>query len=448
MRPPARRGPPGSPRACRRRAGSGRRSAPPPPRRRAPVEQPPHALVAVQVGERRRRRCARTRSGGRARRRSGRRPAARRRGRRAAPRPSPRVTPGLVAEHQHQHIAARVDDAERRGDRGRATLAVGLVDDHLGAGQVDRRADLVGGAADRDDRLVEPARAGDADDVAEQRAVAVGEQLLGAPEALRAAGAEHEPGDEGLSRRRRHARSRPRTSPCSPRSRSRTSRRRARPRACSRTAATVIPQIGSTAIARRRGGRAAGTAAAAARRTSTTLARIESAISAAVREPISMPGGHVDALEQLLGDAVGAQLVEHAGAALARWRRGRRRARPTRGRGAARAARRARAPRRPARGRRLRLGPVAVDGDHLEPELGADPPHARPRSASRRRPGRAARAARARGRPRSRRPTGRGCAPSRRRPRPRPPPSGAASPSPSGRIRSSTGSPLSSAINE
>ena len=149
------RAPPRSPRACRRRAGSGpaigtsTTSSPP------LVEQPPHALVAVQVGELAEHARARTRSGARGRRRSGRRRA------RASPRPASsaadgvRRHAGLVAEHQHEHVAARVDDAERRGDRGRAALAVGVVDDDLGAGQVDARAHLVGGAADRDDRLVE-----------------------------------------------------------------------------------------------------------------------------------------------------------------------------------------------------------------------------------------------------------------------------------------------------
>ena len=112
---------------------------------------------------------------------------------------------GLVAEHQHQQVAARVDDAERRGDRRRAALAVGVVDDDVGAGEVDAGAHLVRAAADRDDELVERARAGDADDVAEQRAVAVGQQLLGAPEAAGAAGAEHEPGDERAQSARRHA---------------------------------------------------------------------------------------------------------------------------------------------------------------------------------------------------------------------------------------------------
>ena len=72
----------------------------------------------------------------------------------------------------------------------------------------------------------------------------------------------------------------------------------------------------------------------------------------------------------------------------------------------------------------------------------------RPRSASRPRRRRAARARRARGRSRSRRPTGTGSGPSRRRPRPprrllgRPRALRA-----NGRIRSSTGSPLSIALS-
>ena len=82
---------------------------------------------------------------------------------------------GLVSEHQDQHLAARVHDAERRGDRRRATRSVAVVDDHIGAGQVHTGANLVRGAADRDHELVERARAGDSDDVAQQSAVAVRE---------------------------------------------------------------------------------------------------------------------------------------------------------------------------------------------------------------------------------------------------------------------------------
>src|SRR3954447_11644364 len=32
--------------------------------------------------------------------------------------------PGLVAEHEHEHVAARVEGGQRGGDRGRATLTV------------------------------------------------------------------------------------------------------------------------------------------------------------------------------------------------------------------------------------------------------------------------------------------------------------------------------------
>ena len=39
----------------------------------------------------------------------------------------------LVAEHQHQHVAAQVDGAQRRGDRRGAAVAVVVVDDHVDA---------------------------------------------------------------------------------------------------------------------------------------------------------------------------------------------------------------------------------------------------------------------------------------------------------------------------
>ena len=89
------------------------------------------------------------------------------------------------------------------------------------------------------------------------------------------------------------------------------------------TAATVIPQIGSTAsspTAAARGARARRLGPAAphrpVRRTSTTFARIDSAISPGVRDADLDPRGHVDPVEQLVGHAVAAQLVEHAVAAL------------------------------------------------------------------------------------------------------------------------------------
>ena len=98
----------------------------------------------------------------------------------------------------------------------------------------------------------------------------------------------HEGGSRPLRHPSRRASSRcARTSACSPRSRSRRSRRRARSRACRRRrdrhAADRVD----------RGGRRPDGCAAAA--TATIRARIESAISAGVRAPMSSPAGDVDA---------------------------------------------------------------------------------------------------------------------------------------------------------
>ena len=142
-----------------------------------------------------------------------------------------------------------------------------------------------------------------------------------------------------------------------------------------------------------------------------SCARIESAISAGVRAPMSMPAGTSIRASCSLGHAVAAQLGEHARAALRAGDEADVRAGPPRGRGAACAARRARAPRRRARGRRAGGSrPSSVTRDDVEPELGADAAGPPPRSASRRPRARAARAARARGTPRSRLPTGTGSA--------------------------------------
>ena len=177
---------------------------------------------------------------------------------------------------------------------------------------------------------------------------------------------------------------------------------------------------------RRRSGAGGGAdrGARSSRRTATILARIESAISAGVRAPMSRPAGTSMRREELLGDAVAVQLADHAVAALpagdeADVRQARLEApaqrdelvapvaprRPARGRpAAARGRRRPRAPRR-ARARRRSARP-------------------RRRSACRPPRGRAGPGRRARGRPRSHRPRGRGSGPSRRRrpPRRRPPP--------------------------
>ena len=84
------------------------------------VEEPPHALVAVQVCERRERPRPRRRSDGPCRPRSGRRRAAPRRGRRAAPRPSRCSTPGWSPSISTSTSQRGSTSAERRRDRGRA----------------------------------------------------------------------------------------------------------------------------------------------------------------------------------------------------------------------------------------------------------------------------------------------------------------------------------------
>ena len=132
---------------------------------------------------------------------------------------------GLVTEHQHDYLAAWIERLERRRDRRRAAGAVGVVYNHIRAREVDLRTNVLGAAADRHHELVEPAGSGERHDVPEQRAAAVGEELFRRPESTRTAGAEDEPGDEGLRLARRHAHARPRTWSCSLRSRSRPFRR-------------------------------------------------------------------------------------------------------------------------------------------------------------------------------------------------------------------------------
>ena len=75
----------------------------------------------------------------------------------------------------------------------------------VGAAQVDLLADAVGRAAERDDELVERARARGVEHVAEERRVTVGQELLGTSEAPRASCTEHESCDEAVTSRRRHA---------------------------------------------------------------------------------------------------------------------------------------------------------------------------------------------------------------------------------------------------
>ena len=110
-----------------------------------------------------------------------------------------RADPGLVAQHQHEHVGVRVDGAERGGDGGRAPLAEVPVLDDLDAFEVNACAHVVGGATDHADQLVERAGARVVEHVVEQRTAVVRKQLLGGAEALRPAGGEDQAGDEGLA---------------------------------------------------------------------------------------------------------------------------------------------------------------------------------------------------------------------------------------------------------
>ena len=131
----------------------------------------------------------------------------------------------------------------------------------------------------------------------------------------------------------------PRTSPCSPRSRSRWSRRRARRGRARRRPRRSSRRSGRPRAAPRRGrgGRGRDGGLPSTRRSARrgaprrSAARIESAISAGGARADVEPGRDVDARSSSSAHAVGAQLGEHAGAALG-WRPGRRRGRPPRGR--------------------------------------------------------------------------------------------------------------------
>jgi len=76
---------------------------------------------------------------------------------------------------------------------------VGLVDDDVDALEVDLQADGVQRAAEDDDQLVERAAARGAHRPVQQRAAAVGQQLLGPAQARRVAGGQDQAGDERLS---------------------------------------------------------------------------------------------------------------------------------------------------------------------------------------------------------------------------------------------------------
>ena len=88
------------------------------------------------------------------------------------------------------------------------------------------------------------------------------------------------------------------------------------------TAATVIPQIGSTAVATpalaggAAAGRLAGAAAAVAADGDDPRQDRQRDLGRGARADVE-PGGHVDPREQVVGHAVAAQLGEHAVAALA-----------------------------------------------------------------------------------------------------------------------------------
>jgi len=103
---------------------------------------------------------------------------------------------GLVAQHQDQHLAARIDRGPGGGDRRRAALAEVVVLDDLDAGEIDSCLDLVRATADDAYQLVERARPGGAQYVLEQRRRTVWQQLLGLPKAFRAACGEHQAGGE------------------------------------------------------------------------------------------------------------------------------------------------------------------------------------------------------------------------------------------------------------
>jgi hypothetical protein len=166
------------------------------------VDQLPHALVAVQGGqvtEHRAREGQRVASavavGAGGQRRV------------AAPRQQGldvgHADAGLVAEHEHEHIAALVDVVERRRDRGRAARAVVGVLHDLGRAQVHPAADLGRGAPDDAQQLVKRAAARGLEHVPQQRRTAIGQQLLGLPQPGGAAGGEHQPADPAIRAARR-----------------------------------------------------------------------------------------------------------------------------------------------------------------------------------------------------------------------------------------------------
>ena len=221
----------------------------------------------------------------------------------------------------------------------------------------------------------------------------------------------------GVPRRRSaHAACSGRTCAGIPRSRSRWSRRRHPTRTASRARpTTVIPQIGSTAIAGagRRTSRSARigdrvmTARAAAPHI-TIRARIDSAISAGVRAPMSSPAGDSIRASSSSATPSARSSVEHRRAALRGWRRDRRRERRPPARPAAPRARRGRGRRRSAPDRRCRRA-VEPAVDARGRARGPSRLHRRRRSASHRPPAPAAPAAPARGTARSPRRTGTGC---------------------------------------
>ena len=164
-------------------------------------------------------------------------------------RPCSAVDARLVAEHQHEHVGARVDGAQRRGDRRRAALAEPSFSTTSTPLRSTARADVIGAAAEHAQQLSKSQARAVAEHVVEQRARPVRQQLLGLPEPLGAARREHEARDERLSVRRHHPPARSAYV-----SRQPSQQKYTRPPAASRcgvasVTTTSIPQTGSVADA-------------------------------------------------------------------------------------------------------------------------------------------------------------------------------------------------------
>src|SRR3954452_24547968 len=105
-----------------------------------------------------------------------------------------RTDPRLIAEHQDEYVAARVEGRQRGGDgRGAALAVLGVLDD-VGAAQVDLGSHVVRRAPERDHELVEAAGTRGVEHMAEQRGAPVWKRLLWPAEAAGAAGGQHQAG--------------------------------------------------------------------------------------------------------------------------------------------------------------------------------------------------------------------------------------------------------------